>query len=115
MKHIKAAEKGWEEGLGYSKRKLLSTSPLPGTVDLVQEVRFSRGSTIPPHYHRVQTEVFYALAPGSITINDAKIEMATGDMVVCEPGEVHGMPLVEENFGFLVLKIDYRTDDTVWL
>lgn len=80
----------------------------------MQEVRFSKGATVPPHYHRVQTEIFYALSAGSITIDGREVRMGRGDMVVCEPGERHGMPLVEEDFAFLVIKIDYRDDDTVW-
>jgi quercetin dioxygenase-like cupin family protein len=115
MKHFKAADRSWEQGQGYRKRKLLGGEVLPQEVDLLQEVRFRKGSTVPPHYHRVQTEVFFVLAKGSITIDGHRVDAEAGDIIVCEPGEVHGMPLVEEDFGFLVMKIDYRDDDTVWL
>ncbi len=114
MKHICAADADWIEGQGYRKKRLLRSWSLPVEVSLVQEVRFAKGATVPPHYHKVQTEIFYALAPGSITIDGREVRMDRGDMVVCEPGEVHGMPLVEEDFAFLVMKIDYRDDDTVW-
>jgi quercetin dioxygenase-like cupin family protein len=114
MKHIRAIDSEWVEGRGYRKAKLLDSSPLPAEVSRVQEVRFSKGATVPPHYHRVQTEIFYALSAGSITIDGREVRMGRGDMVVCEPGEMHGMPLVEEDFAFLVIKIDYRDDDTVW-
>jgi quercetin dioxygenase-like cupin family protein len=115
MKVIRAADSEWIGGKGYQKRILLSAEILPKEVSLVQEVRFHRGESIPPHYHKTQTEIFFVLAKGSITIDGQRIDFEAGDMVVCEPGEVHGMPLVEEDFGFLVLKIDYRDDDTVWL
>jgi quercetin dioxygenase-like cupin family protein len=114
MRHIRASGP-WERGRGYSKRKLLGNEFLPQRIDLLQEVRFKKGDTVPPHYHRVQTEIFYVLAKGSITIDGHKVDAGPGDMIVCEPGEVHGMPLVEDDFGFLVMKIDYREDDTVWL
>ena len=114
MKHFSASEKDWIDGRGYKKKRLLETSPLPAEVSLIQEVRFAKGSTVPPHHHKVQTEIFYALAAGSITIECREVRMEPGDMVVCEPGEMHGMPLVEEDFAFLVIKIDYREDDTVW-
>jgi quercetin dioxygenase-like cupin family protein len=114
MKHLRADELGWIEGLGYRKKRLLDSAPLPAEVSLLQEVRFTKGSTVPPHYHRVQTEIFYALAPGSITIDGREVRLDRGDVAVCEPGEMHSMPLVEEDFAFLVLKIDYREDDTVW-
>jgi quercetin dioxygenase-like cupin family protein len=113
MRHIKASEE-WEQGKGYRKRRL-GRGPFPRTVDLVQEVRFRKGEVVPPHYHRVQTEYFYVLAKGSITIDGKKVDAEPGDLIVCEPGEVHGIPLVENDFGFLVMKIDYREDDTVWL
>lgn len=105
----------WKDGPGYSKRKLSTNDLFPRDVDLMQEVRFKKGSIVPPHYHRVQTEVFFVLAKGSMTIDGRKIDAEAGDVIVCEPGEVHGMPFVEEDFGFLVLKMDYREDDTVWL
>ncbi|NLI73852.1 MAG: cupin domain-containing protein [Euryarchaeota archaeon] len=114
MKHIRASEIEWIEGRGYQKRKTLESWPLPANVSLVQEVRFPKGSSVPPHYHLVQTEIFYALSPGSIVIDDQEIIMEKGDIVICEPEEVHGMPLIEEDFAFLVMKIDYREDDTVW-
>ncbi len=115
MRHFRAGVMPWQEGPGYSKRELLTKDLFPREVDLLQEVRFRKGSTIPPHYHREQTEVFFVLAKGSIVIDGKRIDAEAGDVIVCEPGEVHGMPLVEEDFGFLVLKIDYREDDTVWL
>ena len=114
MKHVRAGDTEWIEGRGYRKGKLLDSWPLPAEVSRVQEVRFAKGATVPPHYHKVQTEIFYALAPGSITIDGREVRMRQGDLVVCEPGEMHGMPLVEEDFAFLVVKIDYREDDTVW-
>jgi quercetin dioxygenase-like cupin family protein len=115
MKLFRAADRPWEQGKGYHKRRLVSDEVFPREIDLVQEVRFRKGSTIPPHYHRVQTEVFFVLGTGSITIDGHRVDGEPGDVIVCEPGEVHGMPLVEEDFGFLVMKIDYRDDDTVWL
>jgi quercetin dioxygenase-like cupin family protein len=115
MRKFRAADMEWEEGQGYRKRRIAMDGALPRQVDLLQEVRFRKGDTVPPHYHRTQTEMFFVLASGSITIDGIRVDAAPGDVIVCEPGEVHGMPLVEEDFAFLVLKVDYREDDTVWL
>jgi len=115
MRHLRAGERQWEEGPGYRKRRLIDDAPLPAEVSLVQEVRFPKGASVPDHLHRVQTEVFVALAPGTIIVGGEEVRMAAGDVVVCEPGEVHSVPPVEGAFGFLVLKIDYREDDTEWL
>ena len=115
MRKYRALDMAWEQGQGYRKRKMLLEGVLPHQLDFLQEVRFRKGETVPPHYHRRQTEIFFVLARGSITINGARVDAEAGDVIVCEPGEVHGMPLVEEDFGFLVIKINYREDDTVWL
>jgi quercetin dioxygenase-like cupin family protein len=115
MRHYKASDRPWEQGKGYQKKRLLAGDILPKKVDLVQEVRFSKGSSVPLHYHRVQTEIFYVLGRGSININGRDIAAEPGDIIVCEPGDVHGNPRIDEDFGFLVMKVDYREDDTVWL
>lgn len=115
MQVFRAKDADWEQGLGYWKRKMRLDGVLPRQVDFLQEVRFRKGATVPPHYHKTQTEVFFVLGKGSITINGARVDAEAGDVIVCEPGEVHGMPLIEEDFGFLVMKVDYREDDTVWL
>lgn len=115
MKHFKAGADNWVEGRGYVKKRLMGHDLLPREVDLVQEVRFKKGSSVPSHYHRVQTEVFYVLGKGSVIINGTLLVLEAGDVVVCEPGEVHETPTVVDDFGFLVLKLDYREDDTVWL
>jgi quercetin dioxygenase-like cupin family protein len=114
MKHFRPT-KNWEEGQGYFKRKLLGDELFPLSIDMLQENRFKKGESVPAHYHKVQTEIFYVLAPGKITISDETIEVNKSDIVVCEPGEVHSIPTVKEEFGFLVLKVDYHSDDTVWL
>lgn len=115
MKHFKCDESGWIEGRGYRKKKLPVSNALPAEVNFIQEVRFSKGSSMPDHYHKKQTEIFYALASGYMIINDSEIMISQGDVIVCEPGDVHGIPEIKTDFGFLVLKIDYEENDTVWL
>ncbi|WP_400209009.1 cupin domain-containing protein [Candidatus Methanomassiliicoccus intestinalis] len=115
MKHFASNEVDWITGRGYRKKKLLTDTPLPAQVDLLQEVRFSQGSSMPDHYHQQQTEIFYALADGHIFINGDKIMLAQGDILVCEPGDVHGISEITKDFGFLVLKVNYDENDTIWL
>ncbi len=115
MKVIRSSEKEWIEGQGYHKKVLLDGKLLEKPEVLVQQVIFHKGDSIPPHFHKSQTEIFFVLDSGSITINEEYIEVGKGDIVVCEPGEIHGMPKIKTEFSFLVLKIDYQEDDTVWL
>ena len=48
-------------------------------------------------------------------INDQTVVMNPGDVVICQPGDVHGNPVIPHDFRILVVKINYRDDDTVWL
>ena len=105
----------WEQGRGYRKRRMDPDGTLPHQVDLLEEVRLKAGETVPFHFHRNQTEIFFVLALGLITIDGVAVEAREGDVIVCEPGDVHGMPHIENDFGLLVMKIDYDSDDTVWL
>jgi len=41
--------------------------------------------------------------------------MEEGDCLVCEPGDVHGNPVIGNDFRILVLKVGLREHDTVWL
>ncbi len=115
MRVIRSSQREWIEGQGYHKKILLDGRYLERPDFLVQQVIFHQGDSIPPHFHKSQTEAFFALSPGSITISGKEIEMEKGDMVVCEPGEVHEMPEIKKDFAFLVVKLDFREDDTVWL
>ncbi len=114
MRIIRSSSKEWIRGQGYSKKVLAQGDDFPQAGLLLQEVRFRKGESIPPHVHRVQTEVFFALTKGSITIDGKEARAEAGDIIVCEPGEVHSIPEIEEDFSFLVLKIDYRESDTEW-
>jgi len=77
-------------------------------------MRFKGGEGVPHHYHRSQTEVFLFLDKGVITIEGEEHEMENGDLLVCEPGEMHEVPAQEE-FRIIVFKLDYEHDDTVWV
>ena len=51
---------------------------------------------------------------GAISIEGERYDMEAGDVLLCEPREVHEVPTVEEGF-FIILKIDSEHDDTVWI
>ena len=81
---------------------------------MLQLMRFRSGEAVPPHYHNVQTEAFLFLDRGAITIEGERLEMQKGDVLVCEPGEVHEVPAQEE-FCIVVLKLNLKDDDTIWI
>lgn len=113
MRTLRASEAVWEEGIGYEKRIRLDGIDLP--FSYMQEVRFDRGIGVPPHRHERQTEVFYFLSPGTLLINGEMLEMSAGDIVVCEPGDVHEVPQPGVPFALLVIKVGFEGEDTVWL
>jgi quercetin dioxygenase-like cupin family protein len=114
MKHIEPSQKDWRTGRGYSKRVVLGREDIGLKVDLVQEVMFKKGDKVPLHHHEVQTEIFYAITETLFEINGEDVLMRPGDIIFCEPGDVHGNPTVPEDSKILVLKVDYKEDDIVW-
>ncbi|MCE5296200.1 MAG: cupin domain-containing protein [Euryarchaeota archaeon] len=114
MKHIGSSQKKWTTGRGYSKRVVLGREDIGLKVDLVQEVVFRKGDKVPLHHHEVQTEIFYAITETLFEINGEDVLMRPGDVLFCEPGDVHGNPTVPEDSKILVLKVDYKEDDMVW-
>ena len=115
MRKIRSREIDWSPGSGYEKKVLLTDDSVSPPKTILQEVRFKRGERVPPHYHLVQTEAFYFLQEGAISIEGKRHDMDPGEVLVCEPGEVHETPIVREDFSIIVLKIDFEHDDTVWL
>ena len=115
MRTYRSSEKRWIEGKGYRKRILLEEGELGIEGSFIQEVHFKAGEMVPPHYHRTQTEIFYALSQIEFEINRERVLLQPGDIVVCEPGDVHGNPVMTKEARILVIKVDFTEDDTVWL
>jgi quercetin dioxygenase-like cupin family protein len=114
MKLIRASEKDWTAGKGYSKRVLTELGELGIVGSFLQEVKFSKGDRVPLHHHNVQTEVFYSIGESFFNINGSDIILQAGDIVVCKPGDVHGNPDIPHDFIILVLKIDHVANDIEW-
>jgi quercetin dioxygenase-like cupin family protein len=115
MREIRSKEIDWLRGSGYEKKVLLTDDSVSPPKAILQQVRFRKGESVPPHYHEVQTEAFYFLQNGALSIEGVRHDMGPGDILVCEPGEVHETPEVQEDFSIIVLKINFEHDDTVWL
>jgi quercetin dioxygenase-like cupin family protein len=103
-------------GDGYLKRIVLEAEDIGLKGTLLQEVHFTAGEKVAFHFHRSTREVFYCLkGKAPFMINGLPAVMNEGDCMVCEPGDVHGNPVIKEDFTILVLKVGYKEDDTVWL
>jgi len=115
MRIYLASDREWVPGKGYKKRLAMSENDLGIKGGLIQEVTFTEGGTVAAHYHKIQTEVFYALDRVKFEINGKKVMMEPGDIMVCEPGEIHSNPYLSQDSRILVLKINYQEDDIFWL
>jgi quercetin dioxygenase-like cupin family protein len=101
------------QGDGYLKRIVLPQGILPRGM-FIQEVLFRAGERVRLHHHDVQTEVFMPLSHGAFRINGEDVSIGPGDILVCEPGDVHGNPVVRADFRIMVLKMNHRPDDIIW-
>jgi quercetin dioxygenase-like cupin family protein len=114
MKHFKHQDAKVVPGQGYTKKVLIDESALGIPGSFLQEVEFRKGDVVRQHHHRFQTEIFYALDEAPFVINGEKLTMGPGDIVVCEPGDVHGNPVIPHDFKILVLKVGFRENDIIW-
>jgi quercetin dioxygenase-like cupin family protein len=101
------------QGDGYLKRIVLPSGVLPNDM-FIQEVLFQAGQRVPMHHHAVQTEVFIPLSEGVFVVNGETVRIGPGDLLVCEPGDVHGNPVIEKDFRIMVLKLHHHTKDIFW-
>jgi quercetin dioxygenase-like cupin family protein len=115
MKLYRSAKREWTKGKGYDKRVLLEEKQLGIPGSFIQEVRFHAGEKVPQHYHERTTEVFFALDRALFEINGRAVVMEPEDVLVCEPGDVHGNPEIPQDSRILVLKVNVEEGDIVWL
>ncbi len=114
MKLIKHDRAKVVQGEGYTKKVLIDESGLGIPGSFIQEVEFRKGEVVRQHHHRFQTEIFYALDEAPFVINGKNVTMSPGDIVICEPGDVHGNPVIHHDFRILVLKVGFQENDIYW-
>jgi quercetin dioxygenase-like cupin family protein len=100
-------------GDGYLKRLVLPKGTLPDDM-FIQEVLFKAGDRVRLHHHELQIEVFIPLSEGDFVVNGRDVRIGPGDVLVCEPGDIHGNPVIAKDFRIMVLKIEHQADDIYW-
>lgn len=116
MKIVKSKEKDWIKTDGYFKKILLTEDDLKSPGNLVQIVKAEKGTSIKPHHHNKTSELFYILkGNGVLFVGDNKQRRKEGDIIFCEAGETHGVINdTDEEFIWLVFKINFTKNDTIW-
>lgn len=116
MKLVKEEEKEWEERRGYYRKILYSRKELPGHSNKLQLMELKKGATVPRHYHKKTSEIFYPLqGKATFKINEKIVSLEPGKVLLCEAGEVHEVIDTPEDFIFLTFKLNKKDNDTVWL
>ena len=111
---MKVKREDWIDRGSYRKRILAE----PGEGALVQVVQVPAGRAVGEHYHTQQTEFYYILrGRAKLRIGGEVYEAKQGDAFICRAGEVHSVDNSsgEEAFELLVLKLNYKGEDSVWL
>lgn len=107
----------WIDREDYRKQILASQEDVNSDENYLQIVEIKPGNHVKPHAHETTQEVFYILqAGGTLIINGDEREPEKGDVIICEPGDVHEViNRSSQTFRILVFKMFYEEDDTVWL
>ena len=116
MRYIKQEEKEWDDKEAYSKKILFNEDELKSKGNVVQVVKFPPKTKLKPHYHKQTKEIFYILKEGGIiSIDNQQFRARNGDILLCEPGEIHFVINdTDEEFKILVFKINSEENDSYW-
>ncbi|MDY6788434.1 MAG: cupin domain-containing protein [Candidatus Nanohaloarchaea archaeon] len=114
MKNPKSSE--WKEREDYRKKILADEEDLGSEGNLLQVVEVAPGNHVKPHFHEKTTEVFYILqSGGKLVIDGEEIAPEEGEVIVCEPGDVHEVfNDSDQVFRILVFKVGLEEEDTIW-
>jgi len=116
MKKINPEDKEWIKLKGYSKKILFTEEDLKSKGIALDIVKSKSGEIVQPHYHKKRKEIFYVLKGNAILwVGNDKSRRKPGDIILCEPGEMHGVINdTDEEFIWLNFKINAMKDDTYW-
>lgn len=117
MKHLPKSAGDWLPCPGYAKKILLTADDLGAEGALVQLIEIAPHTTVADHFHTHCTEVFHIIGGrGTFVIDGKTIDLARGDTLTCQPGEVHSTRNDhDEVFAYVVFKTNVRSDDITWV
>ena len=82
-----------------------------------QIVEIKPKAEVGKHYHKFQYELFYIISgTARLGIGEEEFEAKPGEIYLVTPGTVHWVVNESDKpFKLLVVKMNYRGEDTVWL
>ena len=116
MKLIKKQNLTWFERFTYQKAVPLTEKDFHQPRTQFQIVRFSPRSSIGEHWHKKTCELFFVESGrGTAVINEKNINLTSGDILLCEPGDHHAFNNPnDEDLVLLDFKINTRENDLFW-
>ncbi len=118
MKQVEVSQLQFESRKGYERSVVFTTDDFGANTKL-QVMRLAPSASIPPHKHAVRTEAFKILSgQGEIIINGEAVASSTDQIVLCQPGDVHGFVnySATESFTFMVIRTnDPGNEDMIWI
>lgn len=117
MKIILPHQRIWKKERNYVKKILLYDKDIKGKIGQILMAKFKPGSKKEPHWHKIQTEIFFVLSGGAkIIINGEEFRCYPGEIIICEPNEIHEVINdTNQDFRILVLKINPKKQDIYFL
>lgn len=118
MKKGRIKDLDWKKRFSYTKHVIYDEKDFKKKGMKFQVVKFVPGESIKPHYHKVQTEVFYiAEGKGVVKLNGEEHTLEVGDFFLCEKGDTHEfINNSNEDLMVLVFRVDEPPDgDLNWV
>lgn len=117
MRKILFHKRPWKKEKDYAKKILLYDKDIKGRIGQIQVVKVGAGSTVAPHYHKIQREIFYILKGGAkIVIGEKEMRCHPGEVIILEPREVHQVINdTKKDFELLVFKINPKEKDKYFI
>ncbi len=117
MKHVSLSTLTYHERFTYLKTIVFDENELQSKGAKFQIVIFKPNAQIEPHYHTKTTEIFYIQAgSGTLILNSQTFVCKSGDIFLCEPGDVHAfMNPTTQDFTIVIFKTNEEAGDIFWI
>lgn len=112
---IESEEVKYTKRYGYLKHEFFNEKDLQCKGTKFQIIKFENTDTIKPHYHEKTVEIFLTIkGRGLININGIMNDCEVGDIVFCQPGDIHSFKKQYSDWTIAIFKTNEEKDDIIW-